>query len=83
MGKRFKGFSKQEHLEAAHAINDIRQQLYSLSEKIHRAYGVSSPAGKAIAALVTSPDIMSKLKSVLDDAYFAEHGGDPKDAPYY
>lgn len=54
-----------------------------MSEKIIPVYGVSSAIGKEIQKLVLSPNIMNKLKSKLDDAYFDEHGGNANDNPYY
>lgn len=84
MSKRYKGFSKQEHDEAAKTINEICIQLNALSKKILPAYGVSSPTGKEIERLVLSPNVMNRLKSRLDDAYFREHDdGKPSDSPYY
>jgi hypothetical protein len=83
MGKQYKGFSKQEHIKASQAINEVCKQLIDLCDKIIPAYGVSSAVGKEIQKLVLSPNVMTRLKSKLDDAFFGEHGGDANESPYY
>ncbi|MCX6676310.1 MAG: hypothetical protein NTW84_07830 [Methanothrix sp.] len=83
MGKQYKGFSKQQHIEASQTINAVCKQLIELCDKIIPAYGVSSAVGKEIGKLVLTPNIMNKLKSTLDDAYLGEHGGEVDGSPYY
>jgi len=82
MPKHYKGFSKQDHDEAAQAINTICKQLIGLCEKILLAYGVSSPIGKEIQGLALAPNVMNRLKSKLDDAYCSEHRGKANESPY-
>jgi hypothetical protein len=83
VGKQYKGFSKEEHDKAAQSINSVCKQLSDLCDMILPAYGVSSDIGKEIQKLISTPNVMSKLKDKLDDAYLKEHGGKTNDNPYY
>ncbi|MCP4350574.1 MAG: hypothetical protein GY795_34335 [Desulfobacterales bacterium] len=83
MGKQYKGFSKKEHDRVAESINSLCKQLLDLSSMILPVYGVSSDVGKEIQKLSSTPNVMNKLKSKLDNAYFKEHGGRANDSPYY
>jgi len=75
MPKRFKGFNRDEHTQAANAIRHLNQQMNLLATKIMKAYGVSGPVLRSMPN-----DPLAKLKNQMDEAYYREHG---HIGPYY
>lgn len=79
MNKKFKGFSKEEHAEAAQMLRCLRDMLVQLNNKIFCAYGFS---GK-VSQKTINPLAFSHLMYALENAYIAEHGGSVEEAPYF
>lgn len=80
--KQYKGFTLEQHKQAAEKINEIGRLLNELGNMVYPAYGVSSRIGKEMGRLNLSPNVMSRLKSRLDTAYGEERHPD-RDCPYY
>ena len=84
MGKRFKGFSQEEHEDVAKRIKGIEMELMGICNRIFNKYGVSSVQGKVIERMVVTPGILFKLKSALNSNYEEENkDGEKRCGPYY
>ncbi len=76
------------HRQLAETLRDIRARLWTVTDTVQQAYGVTHPATKLAARLVKMGNPLDQLRSVLDGCCGRECGlemlrDDHGQSPYY